>query len=213
MVALANCKKGYNMYSNIGEHCDRLKAMPFWKRYAELAGEPQFGSIFGRALVNFTKEEVLECFELFVQDTLVSIPDIAEGGRNGVEPLLHHVRTQLYFLSLRMSMPRMCTNHKFNHICNPRYNFVGKLEDMEDHFTAMMEHYAPRIPDLAPVAAAWAQKSAMRDFAARDSQPERFVDRGGKLFEVTLVASVRCFCGSFDLDLFSNHRTPCRLLR
>jgi hypothetical protein len=185
---MAHCKEGSYMYASIGEHCDRLKRMSFWKRYAELAVEPQFGFEYGRALVNFTHAEVLECFELFVQDTLLLVPQMAEKGRNGVEPLLHHVRSQTYFLSLRMRLRGMCSDQKAHYVCNPRYDFVGKLEELKEHFTAMMNHYAPKIVDLAPVAANWTEESTKQEFVLRDSQPERFVDQGGKLVEVKIAA-------------------------
>lgn len=186
IVAMAHCKEGSNMYTAIGEQCDRLKRMSFWKRYAEMARESQFGSSYGRALVNFTRAEVLECFELFVQDTLSSIPHMGEKGRNGVEPLLHHVRSQTYFLSLRMRLRGMCRDPKAHYVCNPRYGFVGKLEELKEHYTAMLKHYAPTINDLAPVEANWTGESNRRELVLRDSQPERFVDQGGKLVEVPL---------------------------
>ena len=87
----------------------------------------------------------------------------SESGRNGLAPVLHHVHSQLYFLGLRAKFHAVCEPRgapvSIDANCNPRLDFVGKLEELESHLPAMLERFGFGEPGSA-IAGAIAGASA-----------------------------------------------------
>jgi hypothetical protein len=90
--------------------------------------------------------------------------------RNGVDPVLHHIHSQTYFMGLRFVSRPACNNNRdhnnstgggdgssYRFVCSPRFNFVGRLEDTSSHLGLMLEHLAPTSPFYKAVYDAWRQ--------------------------------------------------------
>lgn len=79
-----------------------LFRQPFWLAYRALAGtDASVGSGGGlQNLLQLTPQQVVKLFGLFVRDALVAPPFSAESGRNGLDPIMHHVHSQVVDIAL-----------------------------------------------------------------------------------------------------------------
>ena len=192
--------------------CMKLQRLPFWLAFAAMSDTPYPHKPIG----NLTEDEVRLVFRLFVRDILDAPPVNNESGRNGLEPVMHHIhsqvrtsfpnapsiftftrrtphRLQMYFLGLRASFGNVCSGGRVTpprgrvQVCNRPMNFVGKLEAIDKHAPLLLEFLARESPEnLGPTLESWETGDlAMHAAVSRDSQAERYVDLGGKLFEVT----------------------------
>ena len=212
LSALVRCYKESQkseMYVNIGSECDALKQQPFWAVYEQVRNSSQPGYYFGsiiappngvsqlllhpdhHSLAFLRAVDIRTVFERFVQDVLISSPGITissrESGRNGLEPLLHHVRSQMYFLSMKMTVKAHCPNPP--HICSPTLSFVGRLEELEDHLTTFFRHFGRNNMHLAKVGAEWEKGTVLRALASSDSQSKRYNFEGGRSFEAAITSA------------------------
>ena len=126
---------------------ERMRQMPFWQRY--LTMNPRDNALNKTRLPSYfrfigdpplsptalTEDQVRELFVLFVADILVQPPawheqQGADTQPNGMAGSIHHVFSQMYFLSLRSRNGPFCTlpNASRPRLCNPRVNFVGRVE-------------------------------------------------------------------------------------
>ena len=148
-------------------------------------------------------------FAQFVDDVLGDDVLVTEFRGSCLAPILHHVLSQLFFLSLR-APAELCSlkistgfDDKERNTscaqapgggggCSLRIDFVGKLEETEDHWPILLRHLGlsdGRLPLASPlhgelrVTTSAAKKNPLLR-VGEDPLAHRYVGSGGKLFEV-----------------------------
>ena len=132
---------------------------------------------------------ILEAFEKFVIELAVREPPRPEAAKHGLEHWFHHAQSQMYFLSLRGRDPHACESSKPHDACAVRLDFVGKLEESEDHFGKLLAFLVDRAPaQLAQAHALWRRNATLRAAHGRDeTSTGRLYERAGSRLERLVV--------------------------